>query len=180
MNWWSRQVACSWWKPYSQSVLEQHSAPPVQRLHQGEPLLNYVEVYSRWWQWDMVTGVPNGPLWSNSPFMGCTVSYVVDSYQWTLVFDFMYLSLGWFSLCPRASKWDHETNRRPLWLFLRVWDVSIFILGVLYLWCACESLRRAFCGQLMQHVWWQFKARPYWYSFPYTHIQRMSALHNSW
>lgn len=74
-----RQVACSWWKPYSPCLLENSSPPPARLLRQGKGPLNYVEVNSRQWQRDMVAGAPNGPLWRNSEFMRRRVSYLVDS-----------------------------------------------------------------------------------------------------
>lgn len=75
----SRQVARSWWKPYSHCLLEYSSPPPARLLRQGKRPLNYIEVNSRRWQRDTVAEAPNGPLCRTNEFMRPKVSYLVDS-----------------------------------------------------------------------------------------------------
>lgn len=115
-----RQVACSWWKPYSHCLLEHGSPPPARPLRQGKGPLNYVEVNSRRWQRDTVAGAPNAPLWRNSGFMRRRVSYLVDSSRGALPyepFDSLYICGTFFPdlpPCPQPSMvryWQNYAKR---------------------------------------------------------------------
>lgn len=171
----SRQVACSWWKPYSRRLLDCRPPPPVCLLRQGKGPLNYMEVNSRRWQWDTVAGAPNGPLCRTNEFMKPKVSYLVDSSRGELPrepFDSRSVcGTFWFTSSSSTPSWcdTGRTNakqissffgsffqRRRSWrrgcginleeCFFVVWQCWFPAAGCLC--CACQALRRAFCDNV--------------------------------